>query len=68
MKIYIVQSMDTHDKGNITIVWHKHLFLFKEDAFKEALKKGHTSWVAELTQSDSWTHEEINDFSPYPGG
>lgn len=68
MKMYILQTVESDDNGICSIIWHKHLFLFQDDAFREAQKKGPNTCVLELSQSNSWTPEEIKDFQPYPGG
>ena len=59
MKLYVIQTMDCVDDGNFKITWHKHFYLFKEEAFQEALKIGESAVVLELTNTKSWNNEQI---------
>jgi hypothetical protein len=58
MKLYIIQTVGCDEQGITSIVWHKHLFLFKDQAFKAAIEMP-DACVLELTQTDSWNHEQI---------
>lgn len=58
MNLYVLLTVTQDDKGITPIIWHRHLYLFKEDAFKVALTMEDTS-VIELTQTCSYTRSDI---------
>lgn len=60
MRFYIIQVIETDHLGAITgIQWKKSLHLIKESAFEAAQALGKNACVIEVTQSNSWNWEQM---------
>jgi len=60
MRLYIIQTIEIDEKGGIVgITWHKHLHLFKEDAFRDAIKMGKSAVVIEMKEQETWNLSQI---------
>jgi len=59
MKMYVLQTLNyDNTQGISSIVWHRHLHLFKEQAFEQAMTIPNTV-VIELTQTGCWNQEQM---------
>lgn len=61
MKFYTLLTVSPNgDPEKVEMaVFHKHFFVLKEDAFREALKTPNTC-VLELTHTDTWSQTRMH--------
>lgn len=62
--MYCILTVENNESEETIITWYKDLHLFKDDAFDKAQSMGKNASVVELTQTNSWNHEQIQSTKP----